>query len=118
MRPFLALFILSLAGSTLGQVNIRQQQTDSTSVPGPSQDSKEDEKKTEIYTSMHELVAFFEKEKEYVEDMEQIMAKKLVSVDAQGSIGAYIASYEDALGEQDDDESFLFNPLNVYNLIR
>ena len=35
-----------------------------------------------------------------------------------GSVGAYLASYDDVLGEQDDDETFLHNPLNVYALIR
>jgi len=35
-----------------------------------------------------------------------------------GAIGAYVASYDDVLGEQDDDETFLHNPLNVYSLIR
>ena len=72
----------------------------------------------EIYTSMHELNGFFVKEKEYIHDLQQVMDKKLVGVEAQGAIGAYIASYEDAIGEQEDDETFLYNPLNVYNLIR
>ena len=54
----------------------------------------------EIYTSMHELVTFFEKEKAYVEDIRLIQEKKLVHQDAIGSLGAYIASYDDVLGEQ------------------
>ena len=33
-------------------------------------------------------------------------------------LGNYIASYDDVLGGQDDDETFLYNPVNVYNLIR
>ena len=33
-------------------------------------------------------------------------------------VGGYVASFDDALGGQDDDDEFLHNPLNVYNLIR
>ena len=32
--------------------------------------------------------------------------------------GGYLASFDDVLGGQEDDEEFLHNPLNVYNLIR
>jgi hypothetical protein len=41
---------------------------------------------------------------------------------SQGGIthlGSYIASYDDVIGDQDeDDDTFMHNPLNVYNLIR
>lgn len=114
MRPLLALVaLLAASGLTGAQVDIKKKKSQFV-----QQEHQPEELDKEIYTSMYELTAFFEKEKEYVEDMEQIMSKKLVSVDAQGAIGAYVASYEDALGEQDDDETFLHNPLNVYNLIR
>ena len=33
-------------------------------------------------------------------------------------LGGYVASFDDAIGGQEDDEEFLHNPLNVYNLIR
>jgi len=33
-------------------------------------------------------------------------------------LGGYVASFDDVLGGQDEDEDFLHNPLNVYNLIR
>ncbi len=72
----------------------------------------------EIYTSMYELTQFFEKEKAYVDDIKAIIDKKLVSVEAQGALGAYVTSYDDVLGGQDEDDTFLHNPLNVYNLIR
>jgi hypothetical protein len=32
--------------------------------------------------------------------------------------GGYLASFDDVLGGQEDDDEFLHNPLNVYNLIR
>ena len=31
---------------------------------------------------------------------------------------SYLASYDDVIGDQDTDETFVYNPLNVYNLIR
>ena len=40
---------------------------------------------------------------------------------SQGGIthfGSYIASYDDVIGDQEEDEEFMHNPLNVYNLIR
>ncbi len=54
----------------------------------------------EIYTSMYELTQFFEKEKQYVEDIKIILEKKLVFQESMGALGGYIASYEDVLGEQ------------------
>ena len=54
----------------------------------------------EIYTSMHELELFFEKEKQYVEDIRIIMDKKLVFPEGMGALGAYIASYDDVIGDQ------------------
>ena len=33
-------------------------------------------------------------------------------------LGGYLASYDDVIGGQDEDETFLHNPVNVYNLIR
>jgi len=72
----------------------------------------------EIYTSMQQLTEFYEREKLYVNDLTIIQEKKLVFQESMGAIGAYVASYDDVLGEQDDDETFLYNPLNVYNLIR
>ena len=33
-------------------------------------------------------------------------------------VGNYLASYDDVLGGQEDDETFLYNPVNCYNLIR
>jgi hypothetical protein len=40
-----------------------------------------------IYTSMHQLREFFETEKEYVNDIRQMMEKKLVSQKAVASLG-------------------------------
>jgi hypothetical protein len=33
-------------------------------------------------------------------------------------LGGYVASFDDVIGGQDEDETFLHNPINVYNLIR
>ena len=51
----------------------------------------ETEDEREIYTSMHELTAFFAREREYVEDLRAVMERKLVSVDARGAVGAYVS---------------------------
>jgi prolyl 4-hydroxylase len=108
------LLLLSLSVLVcVGQVNIKKE---SDGYVRQTKDESAVDK--EIYTSMHELAMFFETEKEYVEHLRAILDKKLVSVDTRGAVGAYISSYEDVLGEQDDDESFLYNPLNVYALIR
>ena len=53
--------------------------------------SNETEDEREIYTSMHELTAFFAREREYVEDLRAVMERKLVSVDARGAVGAYVS---------------------------
>ena len=55
---------------------------------------------------------------EYVNDLRAIAEKKLLSPDAISHLGTYIASYEDVVGNQDEDESFVDNPINVYTLIR
>lgn len=79
---------------TSAQVDIHKQSEYVT------QDRNDEALEKEIYTSMHELVNFFTKEREYIDDLRIIMEKKLVSIDAQGAVGAYIASYEDIIGEQ------------------
>ncbi|QQP49618.1 Prolyl 4-hydroxylase subunit alpha-2 [Caligus rogercresseyi] len=64
-----------------------------------------------IYTSMHEMAKFWPRKRN--------ISKKLVDMSTQGNLGAYIASYEDVIGLQDDEDSeFLNHPLNAYNLIR
>ena len=98
-----------------GQVKIEEKKSGDGVVWQKANESDADR---EIYTSMHELTAFFEKERDYVEDLRAVVDKKLVSVEARGAVGAYVSSYEDVIGEQEEDESFLHNPLNVYGLIR
>ena len=36
----------------------------------------------------------------------------------QGNVGAYISSLMDVIGEQEEDASFIHNPVNAYNLLR
>ena len=40
------------------------------------------------------------------------------TADVQGNIGAYISSLMDVIGEQEEDASFIHNPVNAYNLLR
>ena len=49
---------------------------------------------------MSDLVDFFEKEKNYVEDLRTIVEKKLVTSASAANIKDYIASFEDILGDQ------------------
>ena len=42
----------------------------------------------------------------------------LSSISIFTGLGGYLASYDDVIGGQDEDETFLHNPVNVYNLIR
>lgn len=42
----------------------------------------------------------------------------LPSISIFTGLGGYLASYDDVIGGQDEDETFLHNPVNVYNLIR
>ncbi len=67
----------------------------------------------EIYTSMHELAQFFERERRYVEDMRTVLERRLVSSeDAAAALAAYLASYEDVVGEQVSTE--ILNPKLFY----
>ena len=54
----------------------------------------------EIFTSMHDLLNFFKKEKDYVDDLKAIVEKKLVSSAASANLKDYIASFDDVLGDQ------------------
>ena len=75
---------------------------------------------------------FQQEELEFVDDLRALYDKKLISneakvkyekdtddtVDVQGNIGAYISSLMDVIGEQEEDASFIHNPVNAYNLLR
>ena len=50
--------------------------------------------------------------------MKIIIEKKLVSQAAVTGLGNYLAAYDDVIGGQEEDETFLHNPVNVYNLVR
>lgn len=73
---------------------------------------------SEIYTSMLELENFFKEELEFVEDLRALYDKKLISVEAKQNIGSYIQSFDDVVGDQDEEAHIMHNPLNAYNLIR
>ena len=57
-----------------------------------------------LYTSISKLAQFFMEEVEYVDDLRAIAEKKLLSADSIGHLGTYIASFEDVVGNQDEDE--------------
>ena len=78
----------------------------------------EDRGKHEIYTSMKDMENFFKEEMEYIEDLRALYDKKLITIEAKQNVGAYIQSFEDVVGDQEEDASFMHNPLNAYNLIR
>ena len=71
-----------------GQVKIEDKKSSDSTV---WRKNNETEDEREIYTSMHELTAFFAREREYVEDLRAVMERKLVSVDARGAVGAYVS---------------------------
>ena len=72
----------------------------------------------EIYTSMMDLENFFDEELEFVEDLRALYDKKLITLEAKQNIGAYIQSFEDVVGDQEEEKSLMHNPINAYNLIR
>ncbi len=75
----LLVFFLEFLSLSSGQIKIQKKSEFITQKHDDSQLTKE------IYTSMHELSLFFEKEKEYVEDLRTIVDKRLVTTDAQVS---------------------------------
>ena len=82
-RPsLLGLMCVGLVACVLAQVDIQENYNGYHRVTeDPDQGTKE------IYTSMHQLREFFETEKEYVNDIRQLMEKKLVSQKAVGTLG-------------------------------
>lgn len=66
-----------------------------------------DSGKSEIYTSMRDLEWFFDREQSYIEDIRQILDKKLVGQKAVNDLGAYLASYDEIIGDQLEDHEFL-----------
>ena len=55
-------------------------------------------------------------EVEYVDDLRAIAEKKLLSADAIGHLGPYIASFEDIVGNQDEDEVSLHLCLTTFSV--
>ena len=87
-----------------GQVKIEKKESDGGVWRKSNESAAADR---EIYTSTHELAAFFARERDYVEDLRAVMDKKLVSAEARGAVGAYVASYEDVVGEQGGNSTTL-----------
>jgi len=111
---FLAFFLALNGLQVRGQIDIHEKSKDGyIRIP-----HNESEFTKEIYTSMHQLEKFFDEEKDIVEDIKMIIEKKLVSPAAVTGLGNYLASFDDVIGGQEEDETFLHNPVNVYNLVR
>jgi len=72
----------------------------------------------EIYTSIMDLENFFTEELEFVDDLRSLYDKKLITLESKGNIGAYIQSFEDVVGDQEEEPSIMHNPINAYNLLR
>jgi hypothetical protein len=80
-KLFVCLFVI-LIGCVLAQVDIQENYDGyHRMVEDPETGTKE------IYTSMHQLREFFETEKEFVNDVRQMIEKKLVSQKAVGALG-------------------------------
>ncbi len=93
MKKFLVTFLL--ISSVAGQVNIKNVD-DGLEVLHRDPNAGNDE----IFTSMHELGTFFQKEKEYVDDIRAIIEKRLVVEQAAQNLRDYVSSFEDVLGNQ------------------
>jgi hypothetical protein len=80
-----SIFCVFLIGCVVAQVNIQQ------NYDGTQKFEQDPEAGTkEIYTSMHQLREFFETEKEFVNDIRQMIDKKLVSQKAVASLGEFL----------------------------
>merc|ERR1711892_1232614 len=67
---------------------------------------------------MKDLENFFNEELEFVDDLRSLYDKKLISMEAKGNVGAYIQSFEDVVGDQEEEPSIMHHPINAYNLLR
>merc|ERR1712123_1540 len=67
---------------------------------------------------MKDLENFFKEELEFVDDLRSLYDKKLISMEAKGNVGAYIQSFEDVVGDQEEEPSIMHHPINTYNLLR
>ena len=106
-----ALFV-SIVSSLQGGLEIKKKEAYVTQKKDPNHGNQE------IYTSMMDLENFFDEELEYVEDLRALYDKKLITLEAKQNIGAYIQSFEDVVGDQEEEASLMHNPINAYNLIR
>ena len=111
-KIFIIAISVSLASSLQGGLEIKKKEAYVTQKKDPNHGNKE------IYTSMMDLENFFDQELEYVEDLRALYDKKLITLEAKQNIGAYIQSFEDVVGDQEEEASLMHNPINAYNLIR
>merc|ERR1740137_359492 len=102
----------SLAGSFEGGIEIKKKERYIKHERDPNHG------KGEIYTSMLDLENFFMEELSFVEDLRNLYDKKLITLESKGNIGAYIQSFEDVVGDQEEEPSIMHHPVNAYNLLR
>jgi len=93
MKEFFLIFLFII--NTFCQVNIKTVD-DGIEVIERDPDAGNDE----IFTSMHELEAFFQKEKQYVEDIRAIVEERIVVGQVAQNLQDYVSSFEDVLGNQ------------------
>ena len=55
----------------------------------------------------------------YVKRLKQIIKNELMSIDGTKEIAFYVATFEDIVQKQNHShDTFMHNPVNVYNLVR
>jgi len=112
MRRAVLCFVIASACAFQGGVEIKKKEKYVKHERDPNHG------KGEIYTSMKDLENFFKEELEFVDDLRSLYDKKLISMEAKGNVGAYIQSFEDVVGDQEEEPSIMHHPINAYNLLR
>jgi len=74
---------------------------------------------SELHTSTYHLEKFLEEEEAYVRRLKQIIKNEIMSIDGTKQIASYVASFDDIVQKQNRSyDTFMHNPVNVYNLVR
>ena len=64
-------------------------------------------------------ISIFTKFLAYVRRLKQIIKNEIMSIDGTKQIASYVASFDDIVQKQNHSyDTFMHNPVNVYNLVR
>ena len=64
-------------------------------------------------------ISIFTKFLAYVRRLKQIIKNEIISIDGTKQIASYVASFNDIVQKQNHSyDTFMHNPVNVYNLVR